>query len=675
MKNYIISGLLFLIFFSTVQAQIDTVFLIGNARNYGDSIVLRWNGKNYQSFLEINSGSVMVEKKRGLEAEWKLLSELKPKPIESWQISKVNPNKQIILAAASIQQMQAISKTPVASIEDGMTSDQDLNYLWMNASLSADLNTVAADFCNLRFADKNPERGETMLYRIYIKNTANISDTLFFMIGEELFEPETLQRPDAVEKEKVVEIFWKSDKKYAAYFIEKSEKNKNKFEQLNRAPMVIPVGQGETPMLFFSDSVVNYQLGEYRVYAVDMYGNRSKFSPILIACGRDKTAPPIPTGFDVRENTDQTLVLSWKNIGTKNGELGAAIGIKHSDEDPYEPVTKALLPITQNKFIFKPILEKTDYYFLLQVFDTAGNSSFTEAFYQLNDNTTPAKPEGLKAIVNKKGVVTLTWNWNKEKDLDGYLIYFSNSEKNEFGGIVNIPFYDTVFYDTLSLKMLNREVFYKIVAVDKRFNISENSEIVKVLRPDTLPPVSPVIKAYSVADSVFIIQWIRSSSIDVERHYLYRKSRKTGKLIATSLNTKDSIYRDRNFVPKEEYEYYITAVDATNNVSPNSNSVVLKSYVNYYKPAVKIFTVQYDSFLRSVKLGWDYSMENISKIIIYKGKEFDKIGRMPLDVSLKQSFIYDSKVVLNETYFYAIKVYFKDDTETQMSSPLGVLVK
>lgn len=664
----------FLMICSALQAQSDTIFLIGNARKYDDSIVLRWNGRDYQSFLGMNAGTVVIEKKSNLEDNWKKAGETMSKTVESWPVSKVNPNAQIVLAAAGIQQMNAvIGKSNPAQLDD--KTKEDLHYLWMNVSLAADLNVSAADLSNLRYVDRKISASENSMYRIYIKNSSYISDTLFFILGNETYSPENIHQPRVVEKEKVVEMFWKYDKKYTAYFVEKSENGKNKFRQLNRAPIVIPSDLEENALLFFYDSVVNYKIFQYRIYAVDMFGNKSQYTELISACGRDRTAPPMPAGFDVRENTDNTLVLSWKPIGKAFGEKGLALGMKHNNEEAYQPLTTSMLPVSQQKYIVKPVFGITDYYFLLQVFDTAGNSSYAEAFYQLNDNTAPSKPLGLKAVVNKQGVVQLTWNWNSEKDLDGYLIYTSNSPNTEFGGIFNTPYYDTVFYDTLSLKMLNKEVFYKVVAVDKRFNLSENSEIVKVLRPDTLPPVSPIIKNYFVTDSVISLHWIKSSSVDVERHYLYRKSRKTGKLTAVALNPKDSVFKDRTFVPQEEYVYYLTAVDMNNNVSPNSNAVVLKSYVNYFLPEVKVFTAQYDSAARKVVLTWDYPMEKVENISIYKGNEFDKISRMPVQIKPGTITFSDSKIQPGKTVFYAIKMHFTDGTETRISNPLGIHVK
>jgi hypothetical protein len=673
MKRIIVAFLLYVLIFTNLAAQSDTIYLAGNARKYADSVVLRWNGQNYKSFAGINSGTVVIEKKNGLEAEWKKADELKPKPVESWPVSKANPNKQIILAASGIQQINSLLAAPDNSLENADALQSDLNYLWMNVSLSADINTVAADLCNLRFADLKPGNKENLIYRIYIINSAFISDTLFFIMGDDDFKAEQTAQPNFLEKENQVEFFWKSDKKYSAYFIEKSENGKNNFRQLNRGPLVVPSDQGANPLLFYKDSVTNYRIGYYRVYAIDMFGDRSLISDTITAQGKDRTPPPVPSGFEVRENTDNTLVLSWNKVSETNGEKGIAIGMKHSNEGQYTPLNSALLPLAQQNYIVKPVAGITDYYFLIQVFDTVGNGSTAEAFYQLNDNTPPAKPLDLKAVVDKKGIVKLTWKLGSEKDLDGYLVYFSNSMKTEFSGIMNVPYFDTVFYDTLSLKMLNRDVYYQIRAADKRFNLSERSEIVKVLRPDTLPPVSPVIKSYLVTDSTIQFNWIPSSSIDVVTHRLHRKHVKTGKINITPLKVTDTLYRDRNLISEDKYEYFITAEDDSKNISPPSNAVSLATYKNYYRPAVSILHVEYDSSKKNVIFSWNYNMKDVKKIIIFKGPSIDRVSRMPDDIEVNTLSFTDYRIKKGPV-FYAVKMYFKDGTETRLSVPVGVVI-
>lgn len=656
---------------SDAHGQSDTIFLAGQSRCYGDSVVLRWNAADASSFTGLLRGSVMIEKMSKGGDSWLKMGSQGAVPVEKW--SGAEKNQQLLLAAASVQQILKLTSTPTNDLEEAMQREEDLKFLWMNASLAADLNPRVANLCNLRFTDKNPGKEFPMTYRVYSNSPGFISDTIYFTLSGVLHTKDSLNKPMAIEKERLVEIRWSADKKYSGYYIEKSPKGKNSFLQLNRAPLIIPGNQGENPLLFFNDSVPNYQPVEYRIYGMDMFGDRTHFSPLLTAQGRDKTPPPPLTGFKVKENPDKTISLTWDKPEPLNGEKGIAIGYKHINEGFYAPAEKKLLPLTQTSYTFKTLPDQSDYFFALQIFDTAGNSSISEAFYQMIDNVPPAKPTGLKAVVDKKGIVKITWNWNKEPDLDGYLIYFSNSPKTEFSGIINRPYYDTVFYDTLSLKMLNREVFYQIRAADKRFNLSERSEIVKVLRPDTLPPVSPVIKNYFVTDSTIQLSWIPSSSIDVVAHRLHRKHVKSGKISITPLKVTDTVFIDRNLISEDKYEYYLTAEDDSKNVSPPSNTVSLNTYKNYYKPAVSILHVQYDSLKRQVIFEWNYNMKNVKKVVIFKGPAIDQLSRMP-DALPGHSLSFTDNIIKKGLVFYAVKLYFSDGTETRLSVPVGVLI-
>lgn len=656
---------------SDASGQTDTIFLAGQSRCYGDSVVLRWNTINASSFAGLLRGSVMIEKQSQECESWLKMGRQETVPVEKW--AGAEKNQQLLLAAASVQQILKLTSTPTNDLDEAMQREEDLKFLWMNASLAADLNPRVANLCNLRFTDKNPGKEFPMTYRVYSSSPGYISDTIYFTLSGVQYAKDNLDRPKALEKEKLVEIRWQADKKYSGYYIEKSPKGKNNFVQLNRAPLIIPGNQGDNPMLFFNDSVLNYQPADYRIYGMDMFGDRTDFSPLLTAQGRDKTPPPPLTGFKVKENPDKTISLTWDKPEPLNGEKGIAIGYKHFNEGFYEPAEKKLLPLTQTSYTFKTLPDQSDYFFALQIFDTAGNSSISEAFYQMIDNVPPAKPMGLKAVVDKKGIVKITWNWNNEPDLDGYLIYFSNSPKTEFSGIVNRPYFDTVFYDTLSLKMLNRDVYYHIRAADKRFNLSEKSEIVKVLRPDTLPPVTPVIRSYFVTDSTIQLNWIPSSSADVVAHRLQRKHVKSGKISITLLKLSDTVFIDRNLISEDKYEYHLTAEDDSKNVSPASNTVSLNTYKNYYKPAVSILHVQYDSLKRQVVFEWNYNMKNVKKVVIFKGPAIDQMSRMP-DALPGHSLLFTDNRIKKGPVFYAVKMYISDGTETRLSVPVGVVI-
>jgi hypothetical protein len=678
MLNYnTLKPILVCIAFAFVQmavAQSNIVYLIGKGRHCGDSVVLRWNAEDVFSFGQLINSTVHIERKTEADINFIPIAKQSAVPVQNWSINQETKNQLLLLAAASLQQLSNTAKEEPKELSSQLELMENRNFFWVNTSLAADLNPNIASLCNLRFVDHKASQYKDVQYKIYIESNSFISDTLFIFLegGKEMYRNDQCTL-SAAEGESSIRFDWVADKSYSAYYIQKSSNNGASYQTLNSSPLVIPANQGDKPILFWTDSTQNYQANNYRVIAIDLFGDTAMVSKPVKAMGRDKTAPPMVTGFKVKE-TSGVLNLTWDAVDALSGEKGIAIGVKNSSEARYEPLHKTLLPSKTRSFEYKPSTQEKDYYFILQLFDTAGNSSKTEVYCQLEDNVPPAKPIKLRATVDTNGVVCVRWNKNLEKDLNGYLIYFSNSETSEFSGIVNTPYPDTVFYDTLSLRMLNREVFYRIVAADNRFNLSASSDIVKVLRPDTLKPVSPLIRDYQISDSCIRLYWLPSSSADVVSHVLLKVDIQNKTQTNIQLKLSDTLFIDKKILGGKQYAYSVRAVDESGNVSPSSMTVVLKTYKNIYLPALKVFVVLYDSVNNTVKLQWQLPEgdKDVLKTVIYKGKVKDSIMPMPSDLKKGNLVFYDKSVDRGMVYFYSIKVYFVDGSQTLITSPIGV---
>ena len=61
-----------------------------------------------------------------------------------------------------------------------------------------------------------------------------------------------------------------------------------------------------------------------------------------------------------------------------------------------------------------------------------------------------------------------------------------------------------IFSDTLSSKHLLGEVYYAVVAkVDYSYNHSHKSKLIKLIKPDKVPPIAPQFIDYSVNEKAF----------------------------------------------------------------------------------------------------------------------------------------------------------------------------
>lgn len=652
-------------------AQKDSVLLAGNIRHYGDSVVLRWNTFSSSDYLHLYRSEAIIERRSSEDGPYEIVSRQKAIPAEQWNIGRTSAGNPEIVAAAGIYQLIKESEKPAGEIGELTERYETMNFLWANVSLYADLYPFVANKANLRYIDLNPPATDRAEYRLYLMSDEFISDTLTFIAEGRGFTPEYPGDFTAIENEGFIDFSIPAIRKYSAYYIQRSEKDKDNYQNLNTAPIVIPANQGSSPMVYWTDSVKNYTPYSYRIFAIDLFGNKSKYSNIITAMGRDFTPPSLITGFKITENSNKTLTLSWNKPSGKQGEKGIAIYLKQQSEEPFQALNTTLLSVNENRYTFKIIPDQTDHYFQLRLYDTAGNYSIAENFYQLIDSIPPAKPVGFSAKADSNGVVTLIWNRNKEKDLKGYLIFSANSDKVEMSGIVNRPLNDTFYRDTLSLKMLNRNVYYRIQAVDKRFNQSPLSDLIRVLRPDKLPPVAPVIRNYLVTDTAIKIYWTPSSSLDVSSHFLHKKNLDNGQVKTISLKP-DSVFSDKDVEPGQYYEYSFTAIDSSGNLSQSSNSARLKTYKLVYVAPVKNFGVLYDSALGGVKIIWDYPSTNISRIQLYKGKSIDAVSSTPFKIKPEQKQYLDTHIEPDKVYHYAIKIYLKNDTQTILNTPIAV---
>jgi uncharacterized protein len=663
------SLILFLSFaFVSIKAQ-DTAFLVGNAKHYGDSVVLRWNAEDPLSFHHLMNSKVIIEKKNEDNVPFKYYQTIEFKNTEQWNIQKQSEKGKIV-ALASILKLKEFYNNKSDNLISRLDEAENSNFYFSNASLYADLSVDVANSMGLRFCDKNPN-GQQMAYKIYLKGNGFISDTIFIeAYAQKQNSRKTIPTLKTEEYEQGIQLSWESDQQISAYQVQRWNNKTYRFETINQAPIVF---QSNTPKLYFKDSIGNYQLHQYRILGIDLFADTFAESKTISACGRDKTPPGLLSGLKAFEQNNQ-LVLTWNVPNDKIDVKYIAVGMRYNDKDIYKPIREKALTPDINKIEIPINKNKNNYYFIIQVYDTAGNFSRNEYYYQLHDVTAPEQPIGLKARVDSMGVVTLKWQTNKELDLNGYLIYTSNSKEHEFSGLMNVPHKDTIFHDTLSLKLLNRDVFYRVVAVDNKMNRSKSSETVKVLRPDTLKPVSPIIKDYWITDTSISIYWQASSSVDVKEHRLIKRNLSNQKTDISKLSIKDSFYIDNKTKHNQQYEYSLYAIDENGNQSPYSNKIIGQLYQNEKVPFKQIFVAVYDSASKSVQMQWEQTNKKIAGIVLYKGTDKNQLSATPFKIPANGLQYSDSNIKHNTVYFYAIQFYYTDGSKSAISDALGVVV-
>ncbi|RYF21912.1 MAG: hypothetical protein EOO42_09740, partial [Flavobacteriales bacterium] len=543
----------------------------------GDSVVLRWTTANYPLWLAVRKAGVEVYRaefnatNNSLENQKKLTTlPLKPMTLEEM---KKHFNRNDTTAAMIAQVMYGGTlngKQQTQNLEnlDVMEAEQSNRFVY--ATYLADLYPNIANAIALRFVDKTAVKGKTYYY--YLKSDVKTPGLVFeesgTMVNTKTYvKPEKLQSVDAIGLDKSVRLFWsrlEGDARFTAYQIERKDGSRP-FGTRTSSPFInpnSPKDDTDDETIVFMDSIPqNYAPYQYRVRGITAFGEPSDWAEITVS-GRDLTPPATPVNVIAVSQGGKKVKITWKTPMKGKDLAGFVIGRSENYEGPYSPVDDKLYGITDTvAFDLNANVHQRNFY-LVSAIDTAGNAARSlPAYSVIVDSVAPAKPVGLTATIDSLGVVKLHWPMGKEVDLEGYNIYRANNAKEEFSVINKAHVQDNNYMDMVDINSLTKDAYYKIVAFDKSNNPSEYSDIVRVKKPDYIPPVAPQISDFLVGDNNVKLKFMPSNSSDLMAYYVYRKIDTVFEKIAT-LSKLDTAFTDLKLPEKQVLWYTMVAVDS-----------------------------------------------------------------------------------------------------------------
>lgn len=646
-----------------------------------DSILLRWAPTDQKAWKVGNQLGYTVMRYTILrdnaiptdKSPVRLTKEpLKPRPLGEWE--KYENDKYASIAAECIfnDQYKGVGTggNPFIAVKKYNNDQHRFSF----ALYAADQSVNAALLSGLYLADKSAKPNEKYLYKVFIStsDTTLKVDTAVAFTGISEYQP--LPKPFGLKAEfgdKVVVLSWNLrylKHIYNSYAIEKSDDGGKTFKPINENGVVQLADEGVSPELIYkSDTLIdNDTKYYYRVKGFSAFGEVGPASDSVFGQGI-KPIVVAPTIISNEVINNKQIKLLWEYPDEMNKYIsGFRIyssskpkGRKHRIYESKQPSERSFidtLPDFTNYYtisVFSPVKEKF---------------SNIITYSQLVDSFPPKPPVNLIGRVDSAGVVTLSWNRNNDKDLDGYRVYSSNNPKFEF--ILETPsiLKDTVFVDTINIKTLTREIYYRVKAIDLRQNQSAFSAMAKLNRPDVIPPVSPVIKNLEEQKGGLSISWVNSSSSDVVTHHIFRKERGELEFKEVAKFSKSpeiiSTYLDKKVVSGKEYIYYIAAKDET---GLQSNSKTVAGRTSGAKEIIKLTKHEETG---KVKLTWDIRTDKkVVKILIYR--KVDEELLQLYDNSITDSYT-DSKLSLEKSYEYRIKAIYEDESSSELSNTVKV---
>jgi hypothetical protein len=670
--------LFFLLFISLSYSQTKHATVMVNARAQKDKILIRWAVNSPIEWQKANKKGFIITRSTVLrdgivlsKPEKTLLTPkpLLPEPLDSWLDLVQKDNNAAIIAQSLYGDSFEVSAAKEGDLSKIVNMADEINQRYTFALYAADMSFSSALKAGWGYIDENVKKNEVYAYQVSVFESPKVKESSY-MIG--LKDYSVLPAPTdfiAIPDDKKVLLSWDYEtfkRIYTSYMVEKSTDGIN-FSPIATTPLVNLNDKDEHPSksMYYIDTLsVNEKVYHYRLYGITSFGEKGELTKTITATGVSAVVTPARL-VDYNIINSNEVNLEWDYPKEAEGFIqGYEINLADNDKGPYKVVTK-IIPPSERKLNYKENLFPSNYFTISVVGKNNQRLTSQSMLVQPVDSIPPAKPVGLEGIIDSLGVVLLKWKPNLEKDLRGYRILKANNTGEEFVDIYHQSYVGNDYQDSVSLKMTNNKVYYRIAAEDMRFNISDPSEILVLDKPDKIPPAAPIFKDYDNKDGKVKLKWIRSYSEDVVGYSLRRREKGQEKWIEIKqINDTIQEYIDDRVENKKTYQYAILAKDKSNLWSSLDHSTITINVLDF--TPVKIINFLQglpDRENKKIILSWDY-VKNKSKILgvsIYKNTK----GTPPTLLRELNNNVFtleDKNLKINQEYEYHFVPNLESDT-------------
>jgi uncharacterized protein len=705
------------------------------ARAYEDSIVIRWAPTDAVAWTIGRDSGYRITRIDYTDNQHPVSTMLTTTPLHPLSHDQMmatldRNNKYAAIAAQALygNDFQMTKDAPVGFARKVKQGHDALNFRYSFALQAADFSAPVASAIALRWVDKAVKKGVNYIYVITVnggnKNYVVDSAATFLANNKSAADP----APDGVQGfgfDRQIELHWNRRQlgNFSAYYVERSDDQGKTWAVLNKLPYYTtdqvpavkrPPGQAASQTKkdstirkiasvlrdhqIFMDSIpLDYHDYYYRVRGIDAFAELSPWSATVILHGRDLT-PPIPPVINSAKNPAGSLIdISWTQRTPVPDLAGYYISRSNSVKGPFYPLTKKLLPKGTTSYTDSAAMPQLPNYYVVIAVDTAKNIAASSAFPgYLTDTIPPAAPLRIAGAIDSFGVVHLHWAANREPDLKGYKVYYAYGQKDQFEQVTSRPLTDTSFTDTISMKSLNRRVWYKVVAVDNTNNHSAYSAPVALKKLVVVPPSAPVAGSIDIKGRSVSIEWVESRSEGAAAYEIFRSTVAPGQpagVAQSSVATRQAVaartpigrlhqdwnarslrFTDSTIATNTDYYYTAETIDSTGARSIRSFPVHVRSNVADSLPLLNSLQARLDTKQHHVRLSWQYKDTGDYFFVVYRS-----VNKGSLDAWQsfdKNTLAGEDDHVSSGTYSYAIKIVHRDrPAASAVSKPVQILIQ
>lgn len=649
----------------------DGIYAVAKKR--GDKIVFKLAIERADAFVQFTQQGISVERAKVEEGDTAdfsvVVSELKPADREAWEeVADISAAEDVIYLLFDQK-----SEEQPSGFLDKLEAAKRLEGRHFFYMLLSSYHPELSRRSGLEFED-NPGDGY-FVYRFSINGLPkNMKYTGIAGVDKE-YLPEQFPTvaPEIIERDQQVDIVWNHadfSNRFIGYHIERSSDGST-FRRITDVPLIYNSGndlvdERAEGFMNYSDSLpLNYQTYYYRVVGMDYFGEKGSPSNAVKAQGRDRTAPKNVEKLAARF-TGARIDIQW-TYDNPPGDLQGFFVLKSnaSATGPFQPLnTEPLSPSTRSFSDDEVDVEAKNFYAVFAV-DTAGNYQTAPGVYaMIQDTFPPAPPVGLTADIDSNGVVTLHWDMPTEPDIRGYRVYRAVKESFDFIQITQRPILATSHKDTVNLKTLDENIFYRVTALDMNFNHSPYSDPILVKKPDTVPPQAPVLTEVTVREGSVFMKWKPSYSSDLAGYQIYATKngeRNLINIVSKEINTYTYEPEDGN----RNTVIDITAIDDDGLESEPSNS---KRAVLELDPAIAAPTIEAKAEDGKVRITYAHNGNDKVRTVYIMRKLPDADYEMIRDYELTEGALYDVSGVPGKKYTYRLLLVLENGEKTPFSN-------
>ena len=672
-------GLLLCLLVNTTLAQENleiikpTVFGIGKPK--GKKILLKWGVNLPVTWKNSLKNGYKLERRTVLRDD---------KPLEKQETVVL---KEVIKPLSLIEMEPLVAKDSLVAVlaqaiygEDFETTKKEKGVFGMIltseenerrygfALMAAEQSYIATKAAGWGYEDETAVENEKYVYVISLlgeKEPVNPA-TIYVGLRDKIDTTPPL-KPEVIFADKNATIAWdsKSQKSlFSCYFLEKSTDGIN-FTSMTQAP-IFPV-ESKTDYITYSDSkIANEQNTFYRIVGMDSFGDRSE--PSIAVNGKGvELLEESPEIIYKNAVNDDTAVIEWRfPVESEKRITGFSIQQANAIDGEFKEVRKDILPNIR-KTTFKVTLKPSNYFKVVANAKNGISKLSGAVLVQPVDSIPPTKPINLSGIVDSLGIVKMKWKKNTEPDLYGYKVFKGNNKTEEFSEATTFVIKNNQFLDTIVAKNLNKKIYYKVKALDFRYNESGFSEILELKKIDKIAPSSPFFIDYAVDNKKVTLTYELSAADDVTKYIIYRRTTKEKNWIKVfeTKDLKNKSFTDTNVVQNERYYYVISATDDEKNESEFLDPFLVELIPNLVAGTINTFFSTVVREAKAIELIWNTTLKNVVHFELYRSKEKEKTNLYKVLLPSNKNFFVDDFLKPGNTYNYSIRALLSDGTYTK----------